>query len=168
MRGQCRVGLVETQVKICLASRKSNAVKNGEGKRSAEPPLPAPLSAGRRQGAGSSMSTACLSDFRIGSPVLLVDSTACGCCVQWLQHLYSLDLIGSAHGSPPRSSMARRPQSSSWVARSVRNCTTERSVSLGTIQKLSTCRSGPVTAVAACHGTWTQGVLHVVSFGATL
>ena len=39
------------------------------------------------------MSTACLSDFRIGSPVLLVDITACGCCVQWLQHLYSLDLI---------------------------------------------------------------------------
>ena len=48
------------------------------------------------------MSTACLSDFRIESPALLVDSTACGCCVQWLQHLYSLDLIGSAHGSPPR------------------------------------------------------------------
>ena len=81
MRGQCRVGLVSAHRKICLASRKSNAVKNGEGKRSAEPPLPAPLSAGRRQGAGSSMSTACLSDFRIGSPVLLVDSTACGCCV---------------------------------------------------------------------------------------
>ena len=56
------------------------------------------------------MSTACLSDFRIESPVLLVDSTACGCCVQWLQHLYSLDLIGSAHGSPPRLRMARRPQ----------------------------------------------------------
>ena len=157
MRGQCRVGLVETRPKICLASRKSNAVKNGEGKRSAEPPLPAPLSAGRRQGAGSSMSTACLSDFRIGSPVLLVDSTACGCCVQWLQHLYSLDLIGSAHGSPPRLRLARRPQSSSWVARSVRNCTTERSVSMSTIQKLSTCRSGPVTAVAACHGRGRKG-----------
>ena len=45
------------------------------------------------------------------------------------------------------------------------DCTTERSVLLSTIQKLSTCRSGPVTAVAACHGTWTQGVQHVDILG---
>ena len=68
---------------------------------------------GRCRAAGSPMSTACLSNFRIGSPVLLVHSTACGCCVQWLQHPshdpYSLDLIGSPHGSPPRSSTCIPP-----------------------------------------------------------
>ena len=45
MRGQCRVGLVETRVEILFGVVYSNAVKSGECKRSAEPsPLPcAPL-----------------------------------------------------------------------------------------------------------------------------
>ena len=103
MVGSCHVADAtlghETRVEILyvwhLVTPTQSRVTNASYKlRTAGPPLPAPLSAERRQGAGSPMSTACLSDFRIGSPVLMVHSTAWGCCVQWLQHLYSLDLVG--------------------------------------------------------------------------
>ena len=66
--GRSRVELVETEVEICLASRDHDPVRIYEGKGDAEPPISATPSPGPTPATGSFLCTACLGDFRVGSP----------------------------------------------------------------------------------------------------
>ena len=106
LRGHSRVELVRARPKICLASRNSYVVKIGGCKRDAEPPLPAPLPRRRRGPAGSPLSNASPGDFRIGSPLQVVDSGASGCYLQSL-HLHARTVWSAVHMHHGRSHTRR-------------------------------------------------------------
>ena len=89
-----------------MASSECNAFVHSEGRRDAEPPLPAPLPRRRRGPAGSPLSNASPGDFRIGSPLQVVDSGASGCCLQCV-HLPARTVWPVVHMHPGRSRVRR-------------------------------------------------------------
>ena len=98
-----------------------------------------------------------------------MDSGACGCYLQWLHHHTRRDW--SAVDMDHRGEGVCRDGIKDRAGE-LDLCRAVLLMSLQdhffTIRKLSACRLGAVPAVTACHGTCTEGVLHVDSIRSAL
>ena len=106
LRGRSRVELVSAHRRTCLDFRDHVPFVFYDCIRDAEPPLPAPLPRRRRGPAGSPLSNASPGDFRIGSPLQVVDSGASGCCLQCV-HLHARTVWSAVHMHRGRSHTRR-------------------------------------------------------------